>query len=214
MIKRHITYTMISSILVGTAITLTSGCGTLPPQERSTRAVESTDKLSDLVHKGIKQNDTLQLSVKKLASANPENLRESYDAYINDAEKLRDIADEIQDTSQFMNDKTEEYFKGWEKDLKGIRNSKLKNAGQERKASMMDDFTAIAESMEKLEEAYAKYERDIDDVESFLGNDLTPAALQLAKPHLKKLSRNSPAIKEATRGVLDGVSGLLDSMNK
>ncbi len=183
------------------------GCSTTR-QERSKNASTSMRELNQLLSQAGTQTEKLQASVDKLVKAGPDDLRKAYEQFAKDAGTLRSLAGDARAQGKAMKKSSEAYFSSWEKELSQISNSDLKKMSKERQALLQGEYGDIAAAMSALGKAYTAYEKDLADMERFLGNDLTRAGSELAKPFLTRLNQEADTVQSATRKAQAAISHL------
>jgi len=190
---------------------LLAGCSTTR-QEKSARAVSSMGDLRQLLSKGADQTVKLKASTDSLASAKTGDLRNAYDGFAKDATSLRGIAADVRSLKADMSSAAGAYLVNWEKELGQISNSDMKKMSRDRQALMKKEFGDITSAMGALGKAYAAYEKDIADIEKFLGNDLTQAGSTAVKPYLAKLVTEADSVISATKKAEGAVAHLEDAL--
>lgn len=183
-------------VLVVLSILVLTGCSTAR-QERAQNTATSMTSLRSLLARGSEQTSALQEAITQLTLTKPDGLRKSYDQFARKAAELRGTADEARDVGAAMKKRAKAYFANWEKEMSQISNSDLKALSKERQALLSQEFAAISAAMSDLGLAYTAYERDLSDMERFLGNDLTRVGSNLAVPHLDRLAKESGSVKAA-----------------
>lgn len=197
-----------SLILILAALCL-AGCSTTR-QERSKIAAASMRDVNQMLAKGAEQTVAVQAAAKTLAQVQAGDIRGAYERYSKEARKLRALAADARDQGQAMRKRSKSYFARWEKELAQISNRDLKQMSQERQALLQSEYGEISAAMNALSQAYVTFEATLDDVEKFLGNDLTPTGLRLAKPHLQRLDKEADAVLAGTRKAQAAISHLAD----
>ncbi len=186
---------MILLALVAVMIGL-AGCATARP-DRSRKAAASMKELNDSLALGQSQLKRVQEATSDLARAKPEELRATYERFAQEASALRDTADDAREETRSMRKNAKAYFAGWEKELNDISNGELQQMSRERRALLESEYGRISAAMSELVQAYEAYEKDVADLEKFLGNDLTRVGSELARPFLARLPGEAEAVRRA-----------------
>ncbi len=204
--KRKMEYMLAGAMAVVVALSST-GCSTTR-QERSAQAATKMAELRDLLDQGEKQIDAVQKAVTDLHRADASHLRKAYDRFDSEAEKMRNIAGKVKATYSAMKKQSDAYFKEWEAELGEIHNRDLSKLAQERRTLLKQHYQSIQDATRQLKNSYAAYDRDIADMQRFLGNDLTRAGSSMATPYLERLAAEAAAVKAATADTRERVAML------
>lgn len=194
-------------LVASMAAAVTAGCST-SRQARSADAVASLRDVRTLLERGQGRVDDLQRATLELQGAPAADLRKTYERFARAAKDLRSIAASTRSQALSMRKRGTAYLSAWEKEVGRIQNADLQGMSRERQALLSQDFGRVQAAMAALETAYVAYEKDLTDLETFLGNDLTRAGGDLARPHLKKLADDSAAVRAASEAARTAVSGL------
>jgi hypothetical protein len=200
MTVRHIGVLLMAAFLM-------SACSTTR-QERSAKAVSSLREVRELLAKGEGKVGDLQKEGGALQKAGPDNLRSAYDRFASAAKDLRNVAAETRGEAGAMRARATDYFSAWEKELGQINNVELRKMSRERQSLLNQDFGRIQRAMSSLEKAYVAYEKDLADVERFLGNDLTRMGSEMAGPYLAKLAEEASGVLGASKDVREAIASL------
>jgi predicted nucleic acid-binding Zn-ribbon protein len=190
---RTLAFALITSGLLIAAM----GC-TTTRQDRSARAASSMADLHKLLAQGEKQVDEVQKALNYLHRAEGRSLRKAYSRFDSEVRDLRKIAAKVDSTASMMAKHSDAYFKKWQAELGEIHNRDLSELAQARQSQLKQQYLAIQHSMTRLKNAYATYDRDMSDMQRFLGNDLTKAGSHMAAPYLGKLEAEAEMVKQAT----------------
>lgn len=196
------------TLVAAVVATLSSTGCTTTRQERSAQAATKMTELSELLDRGEKQIEAVQKAVTALHRADADKLRKAYDRFDGEVEKMRTMADKVTATSKAMKSRSETYFKAWEAELGEIHNRDLSKLAQDRQAQLKRNFQSIQDATLQLKNSYEAYDRDIADMQRFLGNDLTRAGGSMAAPYLERLAAEAAAVKAATANTREQVAML------
>jgi hypothetical protein len=195
--------TMIGLIVLA----LLAGCSTTR-QDRSAQAATSMSDLRKMLDRGAEQSVELVAATDKLSAASPSDIRKAYAQFSKGAQGLRSIAEDGKSLSASMKKRSNIYLSKWEKEIGSINDSDLRQMSRERQAALEQEFRKLAASMAGLGQTYNSFERNLSDIEKFVGNDLTVAGRDMAKPALERLSGDLLKVKASTRSAQDALSRL------
>ncbi len=201
---------MISRIFSTLALAgLLAGCATTR-QEKSAQTASTMEDLSLLLTKSTEQAGKLQNAAEYLATVNSDGLRQAYDRFAKEATELRSIAAKTLSVNESLGKKAKDYFANWEKELGEISNSDLKTMSRDRQTLLQQQYSELSTAMDEWNKVYMGYEKNLADLEKFLGNDLTQVGSEFAKPYLEKLASDTESFKGATQKTEATVSRLGD----
>lgn len=195
--------TMIGLILLA----LLAGCSTTR-QERSAQAATSMGDLRKMLDRGAEQSIELVAATDKLSAASPADIRKSYEQFSKGAQRLRSTAADVKSLSASMKKRANVYLSQWEKEIGSINDGGLRQMSRERQVALEQEFRKLAASMASLGQNYNSAERNLSDIEKFVGNDLTVAGGDMAKPALERLSGDLLKVKASLRLAQDELSYL------
>lgn len=198
--------TMLCAVLSAGAVAL-SGCSTTQA-ERSKRTATGLNELRELLEKGDRQVVALNGAVESVMKAEPAKLRAACAAFDKELARARKLASRAQAEVGDIKGNASAYFKVWEQQAGKLENSSLKAMSQERRAALQQDYNRTLASLERVGAAYDPYARDMADLQVFLGNDLTKAGSELAKPHLAKVLADAAPARSALADALVQVKAL------
>jgi hypothetical protein len=188
-------------------LALLAGCSTTR-QDRSDQAATSMGDLRKMLDRGAEQSVELIAATDKLSAASPADIRKAYAEFSKAAQGLRSVAEDGKALSASMKKRSNVYLSNWEKEIGSISDSNLQQMSRERQAALEQEFRKLAASVAGLGQTYNSFERNLSDIEKFVGNDLTVAGRDMAKPALERLSGDLLKVKASTRSAQDALSRL------
>jgi predicted nucleic acid-binding Zn-ribbon protein len=161
------------------------GCASDAGRERSGKAVGGLKATRDELAAGRKQIDEVLAALDSLQNAQGD-LRPAYNKYKDEVKQTEDKAKDIRARAADMRARADEYQQKWQEEMSKVSNPDLKAAAQARSARIRERYSAIAAAADEVRTAYQPFIKDLKDVQTYLSNDLTPAALSAARPVFDK----------------------------
>ena len=188
-------------------LTLAMGCSTTQP-ERSQRAVSDLQQLTKLLTESDTQIAALNKELRAVSKAKPDDLRDAYADFDKELQRTQQLAGEVNDLSDDLKNNAEKYFETWEKQASKLNNSDLKDMSLERQKTLRQEFDRVMAAMDRLAAAYKSYSTDVKDLQMFLGNDMTRAGSEMAKPQITKVLAGGDPLQAALRGAQTEVQSM------
>lgn len=150
-----------------------AGCASTPV-ERKDATSSSLLELRDSMIATRGQIEQTLASLNNLTSAPPGNLRDAFQQYANDANKIAQQAETVNQESRQMRNRSDAWLAGWKKAQAEVNNPELKALSESRREQALERFQNIAGSMAAAREAFGPFVANLQDVKKVVGNDLTP----------------------------------------
>lgn len=187
---------------------LLGGCSSNDPgRDRSTKAVSGLRDTQQEVAKARTQVEKTNAALDGLQSGQGD-LRPAYDKFKNEVKSLEDVAKSAAERSADMRARADEYQKKWAQEMSDVTDPNLKAAAQSRAAKVSSRYATITTKGQATKAAYEPYIQDLKNVQTYLSNDLTPAAVQAAGPAFQKAKTDGGTLKQK----LDDLAKELDSV--
>jgi len=108
---------------------------------------------------------------------------------------LQSTAQEVKDRVAAMRQAGNEYFKQWDQQAAAIKNEDIKGRSEARKQEMQAKFDAVKRSYAEVQIAFGPFNRDLKDIQTALGTDLTAGGLNAIKGVAEKANQNGQVLK-------------------
>jgi Protein of unknown function (DUF2959) len=149
-------------------------CSTAAP-DRAVRTSETLSSLQEQLTVARTRVDTTLESLKHLMSTSPGSLRPAYDAYARDLLALEKSATSIHNSNDQLRNQTADYFANWKKDTAKVANPELQTIADERRHVVRERYERFRTSYSGVSTSFDTLLKDLHDVRSVIGNDLTDA---------------------------------------
>jgi hypothetical protein len=95
-----------------------------------------------------------------------------------------------------MQARSKEYQAKWQAEMSHVTNPELKAAAEARAAKVRGRYDTIQAKAQDAKAAYDPFMRDLKDLQTYLSNDLTTAAVQAAAPVFEKVKASGQLLKQ------------------
>lgn len=164
---RHIAF---AGVLIAVAL---AGCASTPP-ERQEATQESLVELRDAAMATRGQIEQTLGSLITLVRTSPDDMREAYRRYAEDADAIARQAARIEAESRQMDRRSEAWLSKWRESYADVQNPELRTLTEKRREQVMERFDNIEGSLVAAREAFQPFVRNLQDIKQVVGNDLTP----------------------------------------
>ena len=187
---------LIGAILVMAVVV--SSCGTTPVK-RQERAADTLSDVTEGMVATRTQIDKTLTSLNALMSAPPNKLRDAYDQYVKDVDRMSKLAQEHQKHSQQLRERSAAWLSGWQKSHGEIQNPDLRTVSEGRRAQVMTRFDTINGSTAAAQQSFGPFLQNLQDVKRVLGNDLSSRGIDAvaASGAVQQANANGPAVARA-----------------
>ncbi len=192
------------------AAILIAGCASDPGRERSSKAVVSLTDLKKSLESASKDVDGANAAIAKIQTGKGQ--MGAFADYKSAVARILKEADSVTSTVQSMRGNGAEYRTTWKKEAEQISDPELRSAAEARATKVTERFNDIEAKLGDVRDTYQPYKTQLVEVQTYFSNDLTPAAVEAAKPTLQKTVDQGTALKEKMAAVvteLDSVTAAL-----
>jgi chromosome segregation ATPase len=202
---------LIVSVLVialAACIAAAGGCGSKDKgRERSAKAVGGMKETRSEVAAARKQVDEVLAAATGVQSAQS-NLAPAYNTYKKEVAEMEKAAEDTRDRWQDMQARGQEYQAKWRAEMATVGSPELKAAAEARAAKVGQRYAEITAKALEARAAYEPFIKDLKDLQTYLSNDLTPAAVQAAAPAFQRVQASGQSLNQK----LDALSHELDAV--
>lgn len=181
---------LLASVLVG--------CASTPPSQRAVASLESTR--AELVH-GNAQIDAVLETLNAL-EAKPADLKPVYRDLVRQVDQLEGQAQRVGNRVRDMRVRASAYRTQWESSNQTISNPELRASAAERAETVRDRYDEIDTRAQEVRAAYEPFITELNDLKTFLYNDLTYAGVSAAQPVFDGARDRATELKERVNVLL------------
>jgi hypothetical protein len=187
-----------------------AGCSTSPVERKENVTRSVADLRSELLKTRGQIDQTLN-SLQQLVIASPSNISQAYKQYAQDVEALKQQARQMQRDSTEMRAQSERWLSTWQKSQRDIQNAELKRISEQRRNEVAARFHNINAAYDQAQAAFMAFLKNLDDVKTAIGNDLTPqgVALVAGTRIVENANANGGQVKQIIDRAINEFDGLM-----
>ncbi len=202
-IRSLVIFTM---LLLGTTLFI-SGCATTG-MDRSVKTAHSIQDVDSEIRKMIIQMDNTASSLNTLVQPAQPNLKKSYDSYSKNLDKLEDEGKRVLKQIEDMKTQSKEYFAEWEKQGDSYTNPQIRELSDERRVKLAEIYAQIPAAGTGVKGAYFAALTNLKEIKTYLGNDLTPNAVESINPVAQKAVQGLDELKQSLQPVITALDNI------
>lgn len=185
------------------------GCATTGPKraERATSSMRGTKDELVLTKDQVKVTMTL---LNTLVGQSAADLGTQYKQFVREVKNTDKRATRLRKQTEKMNAQSGSYFDTWQMELETIQNPDIRKRSEERRAKAFDSYKKIDTAMQAANESLVPFISDLQDIQRYLGNDLTAQGIAAISDVVKKTNTNAGAVEkklDAAIAEIDRVAG-------
>ncbi len=205
-------YTM---CLFGTA-SLIGGCASTGMQ-RSVKASTSIQDVDTELRKLVVQCDTTATSLDALIKPEQPDLKKPFSKYSDQLAKLDHEGKKVIKRLDEMKSHSHDYFTEWEKQGDAFTNPEIRELSEERRAKLAEIYARVPKTGAGVKGAYTNYLTNLQEIQKYLSNDLTPKGIEAITPVATKAVQDLDTLKTSIQPIiaaLDEIKAELYSKKK
>ena len=200
-VKQH-KHTFVLTVLAAGAALLLTGCGTTSGYKQADKTGAGIAEYRDEITKGKIAIDATMKSLGDVASTANTNPRKAFEQFTKDVDNLESTAADIRKRAQGRKEKGDAYFTQWEQQLSQVNNPEIRSLAEQRKAKLRETFENVRKYTEPLKAQFDPWMSNLKDLEKYLGNDLTIAGVEAAKPLFTKTQDEGLEVQKSMDGLM------------
>jgi hypothetical protein len=133
------------------------------------------------------------------------DIQNAFKAYTRNVEKMETIGKQLEDHSQKMTARGNNYFAEWEKQGATYTNPQIRELSEQRRLELRETYMKVPQASVGVRGTMNAYLADIRDIQKYLSNDLTPQGVQAIKPIAERAVKDGENLRESVRPVLAAI---------
>jgi hypothetical protein len=185
------------------------GCATTGSKraERATSSMRDTKDELVLTKDQVKATMT---SLNTLVGQPGTDLGTQYKQFVREVKNTDKRATTLRKQTERMNAQSGSYFDTWQTELETIQNPDIRKRSEERRAKAFDSYKKIDTAVQAANESLVPFISDLQDIQRYLGNDLTAQGIAAISDVVKKTNTNAETVEkklDAAIAEIDRVAG-------
>jgi len=185
-----------SNLALVALLCVQTGCAT-KGYDRAAAAGTALQAAADQISETSTQLTTTMDALNGLVERPQADLRPQFTAFSSALDKLQSLAKDVDARAKDMQAKGRDYFTEWNQQLATIHNEDIRTRSAKRQKEVSAKFDAINTDYQKANAALTPLLADLQDVRTYLSNDLTTGGLDAIKKTVTKAGKEVPDLKKS-----------------
>lgn len=194
---------IIGTLLIGMLFSL-SGCAT-SGTKLATKTTDTMQTVEADYRQAALQIDATRASLEDLMNPGQTDMQAAFKAYTGNVEKMESIGKQLDNHSQKMTARGNDYFAEWEKQGTTYTNPQIRELSEQRRMELRQVYMKIPEASIGVRGSMNAYLADIRDIQKYLSNDLTSQGVQTIRPVAERAVKDGETLRETVRPVLAAI---------
>jgi len=158
--------------------------------------VQSTMQTVDTdIKEVIVQLDAIGSSLDELTKPGQADVKKAFELYSNNVSKIEKMEKDFVKHADAMKTSGEVYFEAWDKQQDSYDNPEIQRLSDERRVALGRTYDRIGQNSVGVKEAFRTYVSDVNEIQTFLSNDLTNRGITSIAPLSDNTVRNGNRLK-------------------
>ncbi len=191
-----------------------SGCassGTPAGVKQAGKTAENMDKFVESLDEATAQIDQTIASMNAIEPA-PDRVA-ALKTFNKDVATLESMADKARKRANAMRQRGDDYFATWTEQSAAFNNPELRALSEQRRQELQASFDEMRTLATEAKGHFETMMQNIYDIQLFLGNDLTPAALDAVSKYMEAATEESKGVNEALSAMIKEVGKVREMLS-
>jgi len=197
------TRTALVSLALLPAILLGSACQSSSGNQKAESTAMSMDGLREAVHKLKGRVTAAATSLATVVEKGAVDPKGPFDQYKKDVASVLEGLSTAESNLKSIKSQGQAYFAEWEKQAATITDPDLKEAAAERRTRLAKAIEDVSGQMDEARAEIAPFVTQIQDVQTYLSNDLTPAGIESVEGKSKDITKGAKSIGDELDDVVE-----------
>jgi hypothetical protein len=187
-------------------VAFAGGCATFGRTsgvERAEKATASMQAVNSDISEASMQIDTVKASLDHLLqvgqsqAALPDDVKVAFDTFSEHADKMKDVGGKLNEDIDTMASDGNDYFLEWAKEGGTYTDPNIMKLSEDRRAKLNSTFREMQSATASVRANLNTYLNDLDQVQTYLSNDLTPQGVAGIAWIAQAVERDGARLKES-----------------
>jgi hypothetical protein len=194
---------------VAAVVLLICGCATSGYQKAGRSALSMSETKAE-IQGAYSQVASAAKALDRLMGASVGDLRPLFQGFVAEVKKLEGAASAARSRAIAMQARSQDYFNTWSQEIESINDPAIKGQSLKRLGAAKTSYQQVERSLFETRDGYVPLIASLGDIQTALGQDLTPAGLAAIRPaHLKARQQTI-----ALQGLMKNSMSAIDAATK
>lgn len=162
----------------------------------------------------VVQLDAIGASLDELIKPGQADVKRAFDLYSDNVSKIKKMEKDFEKHAEEMETSGKTYFAEWDKDGQRYDNPEIQQQSNERREALGLIYDKIAQNNVGVKEAFRTYVSDVNEIETFLSNDLTSRGVNSISTIANKVVINGRQLKNELNSLQTAIEDARSEMRQ
>lgn len=202
----------ITNLALAVALTVLAGCASHSYDKGAATSAALQSAADATADTSAKVNDVLA-ALNNLTFKSEGDLRKQYDAFVTSTKNLKTSTDALEAKAAQMRATADTYAVSWSNQLAAITSPELRQRSTERMTEVSSKVKDVQASYDGLKNSFKPFTSDVNDIQTYLGTDLTPAGLNTIKDIVSKTKVDAVPLRDSIKQLQASLTGLSTALS-
>lgn len=183
----------------------------VPGVQRTATAVGALNAMADELNRA-RQTVADTMAALDDVSKTQGDLIAPFDRFIRLNEQLSEANRGLDARGDEMRSRARDYITNWEVEVYGVEDPDLRKQADVRRTRVRTDYENISDAMRTLRDSMDKFNRQAEDIQRFLSQDLTPGGVKAAAPAIGRAQESGKQLQQRIDDVISQVDRVAGNM--
>lgn len=204
---------ILSNITVLLLITfILSGCSSTETT-RSEETSTSMNTVEEHLNQLSEQVNETENALDNVSNAtNDSEIQEAYNTFSDDVSRTIEMKEQLNNLVEEMRSTSRQYISEWQSQAESYDNDQLRRGSEERRQELSQAFNSVMDNSGDVSRTLETYISDIEEIESYLSNDLTVDAVQAVYSLTENVDQSGESVRQAINRMQSSLSEAQEKM--
>jgi hypothetical protein len=183
----------------------------LPGMQRTATAVGALNAMADELNTARQTVTETVAAFDELSKAQGD-LVAPFERLIGLNERLDEADRRLDGRGDEMRARARDYITNWEVEVYGVEDPDLRKQADVRRTRVRGDYERISDGLRALRSSMSTFNRQADDLQTFLSQDLTPGGVRAASPAINRAQQSGKQLQQRIDELIGEVDRVATSM--
>ena len=183
----------------------------VPGVQRTATAVDGLNAMAQELGSARQTVDDTLAALQELSAAQGDLLG-PFQQFIDLHARVDEADQRLAERADDMRTRARDYITNWEVEVYGVEDPNLRQQAEARRSDVRASYGRLADNTRALRDTMQPFRRQLDDLQTFLANDLTQAGVRAAGPSIQRATQSGRQVQQRMDALIQELDRVAGSM--